>query len=349
MEKVYIKTNNGKNPHAGSKARDDVDTLLNQLDYRPIVIGNHEPPEDHQEGLTEKVCRHFLYGVNALRLDWLLPKDSIVVMQHPVTGGNYLRKTMKAIKKHRHLKLIAVIHDLDSLRELHAKKKQDQQTDLELLSLCDGIICHNQKMKNYLIEQGFQAEKIVSLELFDYLTLDLKDAYQKACGIVIAGNLNQEKAGYLRQLADISEGIPFQLYGPNFSQAEVSGLMEYHGSFSPAELNEVIKGEFGLIWDGPDARVCAGNYGAYLRYNNSHKASFYLSVGLPLIVWQESALAEFVLKNQLGIAVASLTDIPEAIAEMDYVSVRENVLQMQKKVTEGFFLKQAMKKVEEKL
>lgn len=37
-------------------------------------------------------------------------------------------------------------------------------------------------------------------------------------------------------------------------------------------------------------------------------------MGIPVIVWKESAEAEFVTSNGLGIAVASLKELPERIA-----------------------------------
>lgn len=63
--------------------------------------------------------------------------------------------------------------------------------------------------------------------------------------------------------------------------------MIWHGSFKPEESPEHLQG----VWDGDSVDTCAGNTGAYLRYNNPHKTSLYLACGMPVIVWKEAAIA----------------------------------------------------------
>lgn len=349
MEKVFIKTENGKNPHAGSKARDDVDELLKQRGYRPIIVGNYEPREDRKENLFEKIQRHVTSLVNAFRLFFLLPGKSMVVMQHPMTGFVYFNWMIIPLKKIKKVKLVALIHDLDSLRKLHGEnQKNDELADLKLLRKCDAIICHNSKMKEYLIEEKFPEETIVSLELFDYLTPEVITAYDESKGIVIAGNLNEEKSGYLRQLKQLSKELVFELYGPNYSELPQESV-HYHGSFAPDDLLEAIKGSYGLVWDGSSIGMCEGNFGEYLRYNNSHKASLYLAVGIPVIVWKESALSEFVENEGIGFSISNLYEIETKITSQNKKELIKNVAVMKKKVTNGYFLNSAMSVVEGKL
>lgn len=104
--------------------------------------------------------------------------------------------------------------------------------------------------------------------------------------------------------------------------------MIYHGSFSPEDLPEHLEGAFGLVWDGTSAETCIGNTGEYLKYNNPHKTSLYLSSGIPVIVWSKAAIADFVIRNGVGIAVDSLYDVNDRISEIseaDYASMCENV------------------------
>ena len=61
--------------------------------------------------------------------------------------------------------------------------------------------------------------------------------------------------------------------------------------------------------------------GKYLKINNPHKLSLYLAVGLPVVIWDEAAEAEFVLKENVGFTVKSLYDLPEkleAVSDNDY-------------------------------
>ena len=56
---------------------------------------------------------------------------------------------------------------------------------------------------------------------------------------------------------------------------------------------------FGLVWDGTSLDGCNGRYGEYLKFNNPHKTSLYLSCGIPVIIWKEAALADFVEEHKV--------------------------------------------------
>ena len=88
----------------------------------------------------------------------------------------------------------------------------------------------------------------------------------------------------------------------------------------------------------------------YLRYNNPHKVSLYLTAGIPVIVWKESALANFITKNKLGIAVSSLNEIKEKIEKLsdkEYDEMLKNISKVSSKTKNGGFLTEAINKVKE--
>ncbi|UZW66162.1 hypothetical protein OC195_19990 [Priestia flexa] len=107
----------------------------------------------------------------------------------------------------------------------------------------------------------------------------------------------------------------------------------------------MIEGSYGLIWDGESTETCTGLTGNYLKYNNPHKTSFYLSCGLPVVIWKEAALAPFIAENNLGIIVTSLKemdDIISNISDKEYSIMKNNVLEVAEKVRNGFFTKKAI-------
>ena len=109
-----------------------------------------------------------------------------------------------------------------------------------------------------------------------------------------------------------------------------------------------MNGRWGLIWDGISIESCDGNYGNYLRINNPHKMSLYMAAGLPVIVWTESALAEFVSKYNVGIIVNSLVDLSgklASISEKQYMEMKNNALIQMKKVTKGFYSLKVLEKL----
>ena len=57
-----------------------------------------------------------------------------------------------------------------------------------------------------------------------------------------------------------------------------------------------MEGNWGLVWDGNSIDTCSGNFGEYLRLNAPFKFSLYLAAKRPVVVWRESAMAEYVRK-----------------------------------------------------
>jgi flagellar motor component MotA len=85
--------------------------------------------------------------------------------------------------------------------------------------------------------------------------------------------------------------------------------------------------------------------GDYLKFNASHKASLYIASGKPQIVWNESALAEFIVQNNLGIAVSSLEEIPQrlkSITDAKYTEILQNIKKFQQLVRNGGMLEVAL-------
>ena len=217
--------------------------------------------------------------------------------------------------------------------------------EASFLKAADGIIAHNLVMKSVLVDKGIAEDKIVSLGIFDYLIPNFqeKSGQTKDQPMIVAGNLAQEKAGYLY-------GLPaepaYNLYGVGFDETRELANETYFGSFLPDELPAALEGGFGLVWDGDSAETCSGVFGEYLRYNNSHKASLYLASGFPLVVWKQSALSHFVLEKGCGIAVESLHDLKATIdnlSDTDYQDLLENTKRVGKGIRDGHYLKTALK------
>ena len=108
-----------------------------------------------------------------------------------------------------------------------------------------------------------------------------------------------------------------------------------------------MEGNYGLVWDGPSADSCEGNYGNYLKYNDPHKFSLYRAAGLPVIVWKESALASFVEMYNVGMSISSLSELRTLpkIESNEYKSFCNNVRKLTIKIQQGDFLRTAVDKI----
>ena len=345
LKEEFLKDSGARN--AGNKARNDVEEIVKREGYQPLLL----TVEDWYHMGTVKAQQHKAKAL-AQAFSQLKSGDQLLI-QFPMLHHSFFT-TRLARKIHRSgVKVYFIIHDLEALRYANLDtvplkhKIRVHLQESSLLKIADGVIAHNPIMKSVLVDKGIAEDKIVSLGIFDYLIPDFqeKSGQTKDQPIIVAGNLAQEKAGYLYKLpAEPS----YNLYGVGFDENRALLNEIYFGSFLPDELPSVLEGGFGLVWDGDSADTCSGVFGEYLRFNNSHKASLYLASGFPLVVWSQSALSHFVLENDCGIAVESLHDIKttiENLSESDYQGLVGNAKHIGKKIREGFYLTSALKKL----
>ena len=348
--KYYLKDSFLHNAHeknAGSKARNDVEAILISEGYEGLELKvenwykmNFFKAQQHKYRATKSV------------FDQLGAGDELVI-QFPIIHHTFFISQLIKQAQKRGARFYLLIHDIETLRHAAGSevkfrhKVRNYFQEKKALMSVDGIIVHNEIMKKVLVGQGVPADKMVSLEIFDYLIPNFaeKPNLQKDQPIIVAGNLNPAKSGYLYNLP---EQPAYNLYGVGYDESRALKNTTYFGSFMPDDLPAALEGSFGLVWDGDSSETCQGSYGNYLRFNNSHKASLYLASGFPVVVWKESALAHFILEKSCGIAVASLHDLEAALenlTEKEYADLSENARRIGKDLREGYYLRSALKKL----
>jgi hypothetical protein len=135
-------------------------------------------------------------------------------------------------------------------------------------------------------------------------------------------------------------------------QLALSDNISYRGKYSGDDLpNHLTKG-WGLVWDGHSLQCCNGQYGIYQQINSPHKASLFLAARIPVIVWQRSAIKNFVVHNRLGISVTSLFDIDEkinALGESQINDIQKQLDLWSARIRIGYFLQKALNFIEGQL
>ena len=344
LKEEFLHDNNVKN--AGNKARNDVEEIVKREGYQALVLS----VDNWYEMSTLKAQLHKSKAIGQT-LDQLQQGDELLIKFPMLHHSFFTTYNVKKAQK-KGVKVNFIIHDLEALRYVNVEnfplkhKIRIQIQESGLLGAADGIIAHNPIMKSVLVDKGIAVDKIVSLGIFDYLIPNFqeKTGLTKNQPIIVAGNLAQEKAGYLYTLPKAAD---YNLYGVGFDESRALENETYFGSFLPDELPAALEGGFGLVWDGDSAETCSGVFGEYLRYNNSHKASLYLASGFPLVVWEESALSTFVLDNHCGIAVGSLSELAEKIKSLsdeEYQQLVSCSQKIGKNIRAGYYLKTALKK-----
>ena len=345
LKEEFLKDSGARN--AGNKARNDVEEIVKREGYQPLLL----TVEDWYQMGTVKAQRHKAKAL-AQAFSQLKSGDQLLI-QFPMLHHSFFTTRLVRKIQRRGVQVYFIIHDLEALRYANLDtvplkhKIRVHLQESSLLKVADGVIAHNPIMKSVLVEKGIPEHKLVSLEIFDYLIPNYqeKGGLSKDQPIIVAGNLAQEKAGYLYQLP---ARPAYNLYGVGFDESRALENEAYFGSFLPDELPAALEGGFGLVWDGDSAETCSGVFGEYLRYNNSHKASLYLASGFPLVVWKQSALSHFVLEKNCGVAVESLHDLKntiENLSDADYQELVANAKNIGKKIRDGFYLTSALKKL----
>lgn len=340
-EKIYYLHTYRKNAnHAGEKAPKDCETIMKKLGYNEllyrVVRSNNKAIAKVQKAISE---------VSLFRI----PKKSVLIVEHPVYMKRNYISVLKRLKKIRKVKLVFIVHDLESIRKVLPDSDIYAARDYQMYEIADSIIVHNAVMKNYLVEEcSVSEEKVVELNVFDYLAEENQHLAHKNERIVaIAGNLTAEKSGYIYSLINKNlQSVSFNLYGANFDEQLCTGSnYSYKGIYDADVLPNQLEGAYGLVWDGKCIDSCRGNTGNYLRYNNPHKVSLYIAARMPIIIWKEAALARFVIDNNIGIAIDSLDDLEDAIRSVDEGKYEEficNLNCLSQKVLSGKFLQGAL-------
>lgn len=307
---------------AGPKAKEDVVAFLSELDFE--IINNKIP--------NNKILRPFLGRMNWKKNLDNISDDSLVVYQYPSFSRLLDRYFIKKMIDKKNVTTIVIIHDLESLRN-YSESDKDIKEELSFLSKFDFVIAHNTKMKSWL-EDNSDCMNILTLELFDYKNFSpmTSEANRE---IAFVGNL--KKSSFL---SNLSINTNISLYGVN-PQKTYSTNIFYKGVFPPDLLGEQINETFGLVWDGDSIESCTGIVGNYIKYNNPHKASFYLSMGMPIIIWTKAALAEFVIENNCGFVVNSLDELDMKMSMLtneELILMKRNAEKIGIKVRNGFYI-----------
>lgn len=332
--KDYEQTGN-----AGPKARNDINFFLSK-NFVPsyFINGNN------------KMTRF----VNFVKLLIMIRCNSnVVVVQYPYILNKHYEKMIDIFLLKR--KSILVIHDIETLRT--RAKKDDIINEIRRINQYRYVIAHNSHMEKWLKDNGCHAQ-IVNLEIFDYHCNDADSSFDDFINddvtsnnvVAYAGNLSKNKSGFVYKWNQ--KNVILRAYGNNYCAANTPDTVKYEGAYNPDDLPKILNAKYGLVWDGDMLESCHGPYGDYLMYNNPHKTSLYLAAALPVIVWRKSAIADFVLKNNVGLVVDSLEELEDKInmvTDSSYSTMKSNAEQLAVKVRKGYYINRAIKECVEEM
>lgn len=322
--------------NASVKPRTDFESVIERIGAKPIGLKSRE--------FRIKWIYRF-YAILNFVFSWIfMPKNRIIIFQYPFQIGI---KQMFNRAVSRGNRTCLLVHDLDELRPVN----HDPHTPL--LMRADFLIVHTEAMAKWLREHHNISGKIIVLNLFDYLNpTKLKESENsrnllKPFKVAFCGNL--AKSEFLSEL-DIPPHIKFVVYGLNCPKELLHNpRVEYRGVASPDNLPDLISDcDFGLVWDGTSASCMKELQGTYLRYNAPHKVSLYLSAGLPVLIWNEMGIRDFILSNHVGLcsnSVPSLFSLLLNLDESQYQQLRRQSMIIGQELRNGEMYRKAIEKV----
>ena len=330
--------------HAGSKATADIAAIAEGKGFRRLPVRMDTTADTKLAKLQRQ--RGYLRDWHAAdRAVRAAGRDAVVLLQHPFHYPQLTRERTLRRWKQGGCRFICLVHDVEELRGFRYNEYYRREFAV-MLELADALIVHNAAMARFFAERGVPEHKLVRLEVFDYLQPRPNTALPafSRC-VTVAGNLDVQKCGYIGELAQLS-GVELRLFGPNFPDVlQACPHIRYGGCLSPEELPQRLTAGFGLVWDGSSIDGCRGPSGRYLRYNNPHKLSLYLSSGLPVVIWSQAAEAAYVRQHGVGLCVDTLTDLCTALAAVtaeDYAAMAQRVQGEQSRLLAGHYAARAL-------
>ena len=153
MRLCYISRNYYGLSGAGNKAKTDIEHTLQQMGA--VNLGLRTTFYDN------KVVAFVLNLLGIMKMTCCIRKGDTLLLQYPVK--KYFSFVCR-VAHWRRARVIVVIHDLMSLH----RKRITLDTELSRLGKADVIIASNEKMQQWLAQQGLQCP-MTALGLFDYL------------------------------------------------------------------------------------------------------------------------------------------------------------------------------------
>lgn len=338
MGKYYVKFGISKNFNAGSKAMKDIMALLESRGYKAVPA---------LPARCNKLLKLLDVPMLLLTLVFKVGRGGIVV--YFVPSNVWRIRFMLFLRKWIGFKLVCFINDVEFMRM--ERDAESVAAELKGMAVADVMMVPNENSRRILNSDYGMSVPMVSVGVWDYLSDGHFASFPEsdnACAggaVAFAGNL--DKAPFIGGLG----GVPlrFKIWGSGRKKGELTNV-EFMGVEHPELLvRKMGICAWGLVWDGDSIDTCSGKLGTYLRFNNSHKCGLYLAAGIPLIVWAESGMADFVIKHKVGICVSSLSEaaaVINAMSGMEYAEYKRNVLCVGKKVCRGEYFLRALDEVE---
>lgn len=343
LRRCYISKAYPDKSTGGNKAKTDVEDIMSELGFTNLGL---------KQSLVQNPIWRFLYTLTSIiKACFSIKKNDLIVIQYPFKKYYVFLCKIANLKG---AKTISLIHDLGSFR----RKKLNAKQEKKRLAHSHYLISLNCYMKEFLVNSGY-TQAIGSLEMWDYLSPSTPKASNKNKSIpevIYAGSLPHKKHSFLYELNKVRppKSYTYSIYGSYCDTKSIDNkqVYDYKGFVDSDELIRETTGDYGLVWYGHSISEIDGAYGEYLQITSAHKPSLYIRCNIPIIAWSKSAQAKFIKENNLGICIDSLDQLDAILSEIspeEYKEMKQNTIEMSKKMQTGHFFKTAYFEAEKEI
>lgn len=306
-----------------------VDIATKMLGFKELGIYCYDINTDTNENLSR-------------RLDGIIASvkfGDTVVFQFPTWNGiRFDKAIVERLNAYRGLKKIFFIHDIPPLMFEGNRYLLEQYIDF--YNQADVVILPSQKLADFLYSNGFTVEKIVCYRIWDFpVTIDQTVAPEFKRVINFSGDPDLPKFEFVKEWNHDTVELKVTAEKGDWAKGKnISFLGWFNHDIS---LLTALRrsGGFGLVWSSDSY------WREYMKMNANYKLSAYLAAGIPVIVSNDIAERNTIVRKNLGLAVDSLDEAVSKIEKMDkkqYDDMAANVAEFSNLLREGFFTRKCL-------
>lgn len=291
----------------------------------------------------------YCYNVNsdstkmlATRLDGIIASvgyGDIVIFQYPTWNDITFDKSLiNRLSHYRGLKKIFFVHDILSL--MFESNRCHLKEHIDFFNQADLIILSSQRMADFLYAEGLTVKKAVIQKMWDFpVTIDQTIAPKFRKVINFAGNPDLPKFEFVKDWKYSEVELRVTADNGDWVQGKnISFLGWFNNDISL--LTALRKsGGFGLVWTNDSYSK------EYMKMNANYKFSAYLAAGIPVIVNNNIAERDTVVRKNLGLTVDSLDEAVSKVANMNerlYQDMVAGVQVFSNLIREGYFTRKCL-------
>lgn len=276
------------------------------------------------------------------RLDGIIASvgyGDIVIFQYPTWNDIRFDKTLiNRLSHYRGLKKIFFIHDVLSL--MFESNRCHLKEHIDFFNQADLIILPSQRMADFLYAEGLTIKKIVIQKMWDFpVAIDQTSLPEFRKVINFAGNPDLQKFEFVKDWNYDAVELRVTVDKGDWALGKNISFLGWFNSDISLLTALRKSGGFGLVWTKDS--YCR----EYMKMNANYKFSAYLAAGIPVIVNNNIAERDTIVRKNLGLAVDSLDEAVSKVEKMNrkqYDEIVSNVKIFSNLIREGYFTRKCL-------